>query len=144
MPTERVVITGIGIISPVGIGREKFWKGIVEGRSGVKRVSRIAAEQQAASKIAAEITDFDPTQFLDHKQIKRTDRFIQFAVAASKLAVQDAKIDLTKDDPFRVGVVVGSAAGGFQSKKNNICKDDRSQAIGSRHHAVYRDNRCRI
>jgi beta-ketoacyl-acyl-carrier-protein synthase II len=112
---SRVVITGIGPVSSVGIGKDKFWQGIVSGRSGVKRIERIPLDQQPASKIAAEITDFDPLQYLEVKQAKRTDRFIQFAVAASRLAVADAKLDVTKEDPLRMGVVVGSAAGGFQS-----------------------------
>jgi 3-oxoacyl-[acyl-carrier-protein] synthase II len=112
---NRVVITGIGPISSVGTGKDKFWQGIVSGRSGVKRIERIPLDQQPASKIAAEISDFDPLQYLEVKQAKRTDRFIQFAVAASRLAVADAKLDMTKEDPFRVGVVVGSAAGGFQA-----------------------------
>jgi 3-oxoacyl-[acyl-carrier-protein] synthase II len=115
MAKERVVITGIGVLSSVGLGKDAFWEGIKNGRSGVRRVTRIPEDQQSASKIAAEIVDFDPTKYMDAKQARRADRFIQFAVAASKMAVEDAKIDLTKDDPTRVGVVVGSAAGGFQS-----------------------------
>jgi 3-oxoacyl-[acyl-carrier-protein] synthase II len=115
MSEERVVVTGIGIVSSVGIGREQFWHGIVNGKSGVRRVHRIPEDQQSASKIAAEIIDFDPTKYMEPKQARRTDRFIQFAVAASRLAVEDAKLDLSKNDPLRVGVVVGSAAGGFQS-----------------------------
>jgi len=115
MAKERVVITGIGVLSSVGLGKDAFWEGIKSGRSGVRKVTRIPEDQQSASKIAAEITDFDPTKYMDAKQARRADRFIQFAVAASKMAVEDAKIDLTKDDPTRVGVVVGSAAGGFQS-----------------------------
>jgi 3-oxoacyl-[acyl-carrier-protein] synthase II len=115
MAKERVVITGIGVLSSVGLGKDAFWEGIKNGQSGVRRVTRIPEDQQSASKIAAEIVDFDPTKYMDAKQARRADRFIQFAVAASKMAVEDAKIDLTKDDPTRVGVVVGSAAGGFQS-----------------------------
>ncbi len=115
MVSERVVITGIGIVSSVGIGKEEFWHGIIQGKSGVSRVTRIPENQQPASKIAAEITDFDPSQWMEPKQIKRTDRFIQLGIAASKLAVEDAKLDSSTLDPKRVGVVVGSAAGGFQS-----------------------------
>jgi len=115
MVLERVVVTGIGIVSSVGIGREKFWQSIVQGKSGVKRVTRIPEEQQPASKIAAEITDFDPNLWMEPKQIKRTDRFIQLAIAASFLAVEDARIDTRSVDPKRMGVVVGSAAGGFQT-----------------------------
>src|ERR1700729_2824645 len=115
MVLERVVITGIGVVSSVGIGKEEFWRGIVQGKSGVKRVTRIPEAQQPASKIAAEITDFDPSLWMEPKQIKRTDRFIQLAIAASMLAVEDSKLDKSLLDPTRVGVVVGSAAGGFQT-----------------------------
>ena len=115
MVSERVVITGIGVVSSVGIGKEAFWRGIVQGKSGVRRVTRIPEAQQPASKIAAEITDFDPSRWMDAKQIKRTDRFIQLAIAASMLAVEDSKLDKSLLDPKRVGVVVGSAAGGFQT-----------------------------
>ena len=115
MVSERVVITGIGIISSVGIGKEAFWHNIVAGKSGVKRVTRIPEAQQPASKIAAEITDFDASPWMEPKQIKRTDRFIQMAIAASFLAVEDAKLDTKSLDPHRLGVVVGSAAGGFQT-----------------------------
>jgi 3-oxoacyl-[acyl-carrier-protein] synthase II len=117
MENHRVVITGIGVLSSVGIGKDSLWQGIVAGRSGIKRVTpaRIAENMLSSCKIAGEITDFDPNLYLDPKQVKRSDRFIQFAVAASKLAAQDAKLDMTKEDPYRVGVVVGSAAGGFES-----------------------------
>lgn len=115
MDKERVVVTGIGAISSVGIGKDDFWKGIVSGKSGVGRVKRIPENQQAACKIAAEIYDFEPVKYMEAKQVKRTDRFIQFAVAASKMALEDSKLDLSKEDPTRVGVAVGSAAGGFQT-----------------------------
>lgn len=92
-----------------------FWQGIVAGRSGVSRVSRVAPEMQSACKIAAEMKDFDPTKYLEPKQVKRTDRFIQLAVAASRLALEDSGLDLSKENPERVGVTVGSAAGGFES-----------------------------
>lgn len=115
MTKERVVVTGLGPISAVGTGKEQFWEGIVNGRSGVKLVQRIPEKLRPSCKIAAEMYDFDPSQYMDHKAVKRTDRFIQFAIAASKLAVADSKLDLSKEDPERVGVAVGSAAGGFQS-----------------------------
>jgi 3-oxoacyl-[acyl-carrier-protein] synthase II len=115
MTKERVVVTGIGVVSSVGTGTADFWQGITSGRSGVKRITRVPEEYRSACVIAAEITDFEPTKYLEPKQAKRSDRFIQFAVAASKLAVEDAKLDMTKEVPERVGVVVGSAAGGFQS-----------------------------
>jgi len=115
MTKERVVVTGIGIVSSVGTGREEFWNGIINGRSGVKHVTRVPKELQSACKIAAEVSDFEPTKYMEPKQVRRTDRFIQFAIAAAQLAVEDAKFDSSKEDPTRVGVVVGSAAGGFQT-----------------------------
>lgn len=115
MLKERVVVTGIGVVSSVGIGKDEFWQGIVNGKSGVKPITRVPEEYRSACTIGAEITDFDPTKYMEPKQAKRSDRFIQFAVAASRLAVEDAKLDTSKEDPERVGVVVGSAAGGFQS-----------------------------
>ena len=115
MTKERAVVTGIGVVSSVGTGKDDFWHGIVNGKSGVKQITRVPDEYRSACTIGAEITDFEPTKYMEHKQAKRSDRFIQFAVAASRLAVEDAKLDMTKEDPERVGVVVGSAAGGFQS-----------------------------
>lgn len=117
----RVVVTGIGAISPVGMGIEEFWKGIVAGRSGIKLVTRIPENLRPACKIAGEITDFDPLKWgLDPKQVRRMDRFIQFAVLASNMCVEDAKFDIKKEDPERVGTIVGSAAGGFETIEKNF------------------------
>jgi 3-oxoacyl-[acyl-carrier-protein] synthase II len=115
MLKKRVVVTGLGVVSAVGTGKDNFWHNLINGKSGVKRVTRVPEALRSACLIAAEITDFEATEFLEPKQVKRSDRFIHFAVAASRLAVEDAKLDMTKEDPERVGVVVGSAAGGFES-----------------------------
>jgi 3-oxoacyl-[acyl-carrier-protein] synthase II len=126
MAKTRVVVTGIGIVAPVGLSKDEFWKNIVAGKSGIKPLTRVAPELRSACTIAGEITDFDPLQFgIDAKQAKRMDRFIQFAVAANNLAIKDAKLDLTKEDPTRVGTVVGSAAGGFETieKQSNILRE---------------------
>lgn len=120
MTKERVVVTGIGPVCAVGIGKDALWDGLVNGRSGVKRVSRIPENLQGACKIAAEMENFDVTKFLDPKQARRTDKFVQYAIAAAKLAAEDAKLDTTKEDPTRVGVAVGSAAGGFQSIEDQL------------------------
>ncbi|MBI4532649.1 MAG: beta-ketoacyl-ACP synthase II [Candidatus Melainabacteria bacterium] len=112
---KRVVITGVGTVTSLGIGKDDFWNGLLGGRSGVRRITRIKDQLQSACKIAAEITDFDPLKYIDAKHAKRMDRFIQFAVAASNLAVADAKLNMAAEDPTRVGVVVGSAAGGFDT-----------------------------
>ncbi len=118
MTLERVVVTGIGPVSSVGIGKDKFWANILAGKSGVSLVTLVAEQYMSACRIGAEIKDFDPLQYLEPKQARRMDRFIQFAVAGSRLAVADAKLDMTKEDATRVGVVVGSAAGGFQTIEN--------------------------
>lgn len=120
MTKERVVVTGIGPVCAVGIGKDAFWKGIVNGRSGVKTVTRIPEKLQGPCKIAAEMTDFDVTKFLDPKQARRTDRFIQYAIAGAKLAAEDANLDMSKENPERVGVAIGSAAGGFQSIEDQL------------------------
>lgn len=118
MTSERVVITGIGTVSSVGIGKDDFWSGILAGKSGVSHVTLVEEKYMSACRIGAEIKNFDPLQFLEPKQARRMDRFVQFAVAASKLAVSDAKLDMSAEDSTRVGVVVGSAAGGFQTVEN--------------------------
>lgn len=117
---ERVVVTGLGPICAVGVGKDEFWNGIVAGKSGVKKVTIVPDAEQSACKIAAEMTDFDPKVWVDPKQAKRMDRFIQLAIAAAKLAADDAKLDMEKEDPTRVGVCVGSGAGGFQYLENQF------------------------
>jgi 3-oxoacyl-[acyl-carrier-protein] synthase II len=118
---KRVVVTGIGVLSSVGMGKDEFWKGIVAGRSGIKLLTRIPERLRPSCKIAGEMTDFDPLKHgLDPKQVKRMDRFIQFAVVASNMAVKDAGLDLSKENPERVGTVVGSAAGGFETIEKNF------------------------
>jgi 3-oxoacyl-[acyl-carrier-protein] synthase II len=121
MSSQRVVVTGIGIISSLGSGKDTFWSGIVNGRSGIRRLTLVPEKYQPSCKIAGEMPEFDPAEHgIDPKQAKRMDRFIQFAVAASYQAVADAGIDLSADDPTRVGVAVGSAAGGFGTIEKNL------------------------
>lgn len=115
MTKRRVVVTGIGTVTSLGIGKDQFWDGIVSGRSGIRQVTSIEEKYRSACRIAGEITEFDAAKYMDFKAVKRSDRFIHFAIAAAKLAVEDAAIDLSKDAPERVGVVIGSAAGGFGS-----------------------------
>ncbi len=110
---KRVVVTGIGLVTSLGVGTQETFDNIVKGKSGISKVTRIPDKFQASCKIAGEINEFNPSLYLDPKQIRRTDRFVQLAIAASNLAVSDAKLDMPNEDPERVGVVVGSAAGGF-------------------------------
>lgn len=111
---RRVVITGLGVVSPIGNDLETFWKSLLEGRSGVKRLACFDPTH-FTSKIAAEVKNFDPSPFLSAKEIKRMDRFVQFAVVAAKQAMADSKIDMTKEDPARIGVIVGSGIGGLHT-----------------------------
>jgi len=110
---RRVVITGIGVISPIGIGRAAFLDGLKEGRSGVRRITRFDVSD-LPSKLAAEITNFDPMEFLAPKKIKQMDRCTQFAVAAALMAVADAKLELGRLKRERVGGLIGTAIGGLR------------------------------
>jgi 3-oxoacyl-[acyl-carrier-protein] synthase II len=109
---RRVAVTGIGIVSPIGTGREAFWTAALSGQSGIGPVSHFDASGHS-SRIAGEVRDFDPSRWIEPKTRKRLARFSQFAVVAARLAVEDAGVDLTQRDPFRVGVTLGVAAGDF-------------------------------
>ncbi len=111
---RHVVVTGIGIISPVGSTKEAFWKSLLEGKSGVKRL-QCFDPTPFTSKIAAEVRDFDPALYMSAKEAKRFDRFVQFGIAASKMALDDSKIELGKEDRNRIGVFVGSGIGGLHT-----------------------------
>jgi beta-ketoacyl-acyl-carrier-protein synthase II len=112
MEKRRVVITGIGVIAPNGIGVDNFWSSLIHGRSGIKQVSRFDVSSYA-SKIAGEVQDFDPTDYLSSKSTRRMDRFSQFAVACSKMALMDSNISLERMGQCSMGVAVGSAIGGL-------------------------------
>ncbi len=111
---RRVVITGIGLVSPLGIGTEKNWQAISQGKSGVGLISHFDASQYT-SKIAGQAKDFDPLDFFEKKEIRKMDRFIQYAVAAAQLAVQDSGVDIARLEGDRCGVYVGSGIGGIGS-----------------------------
>jgi len=111
---NRVVITGLGMLSPVGIGVDAFWDSLVSGRSGIGPITRFDASD-FPTQIAGEVQDFDPGQWLDRKEAKRMDRFAQFAVCAAKMAVEDTGLDLSSIDTDRVAVIFGSGIGGMQT-----------------------------
>jgi 3-oxoacyl-[acyl-carrier-protein] synthase II len=111
---KRVVVTGLGVVSPIGNSVEAFWKSLLEGRSGVRRLACFDPTH-FTSKIAAEVKDFDPSAYLSAKEMKRMDRFVQFAVVAAKQAMADARVDMSKEDPNRIGVIVGSGIGGLHT-----------------------------
>lgn len=109
---KRVVITGIGIVSPIGIGKEKYWESLKGGRPGFGRISFFDPSAYPCH-IDAEVRDFQPEQFIDKKKARRMDRFTQFAMAAAKMAVEDSGLDLAKENMERCGVIVGSGIGGL-------------------------------
>ncbi|HHU32261.1 MAG: beta-ketoacyl-ACP synthase II [Zhaonellaceae bacterium] len=120
--SRRVVITGIGIISPIGIGKNEFWHNLTNGVSGIGPVTRFDSDG-FATRIAAEVKSFQPEEYLDKKEAKRMDRFTQFAVAAAKMAVEDAGLDLGATDKERAGVVFGTGIGGthtFEEQYSNL------------------------
>ena len=108
---RRVVVTGIGAVTPIGITVGQMWDGLRSQRSAIRNVSRFDATP-FRSHNAAEVRDFDPGDFLDRKRVKRLDRFGQFSVACAKLAIEDAGLDLVREDRERIGATMGSALGG--------------------------------
>ncbi len=111
---RRVVVTGVGVISPVGNTVEEFWNSLTHGKSGTGRVTQVDP-QKFPSKVAAEVKNFDPSAWMNPKERKKTDRFVQFALAASDMAVKDSKIDFSKEDSAMCGVFIGSGIGGLHT-----------------------------
>ena len=110
--SRRVVVTGVGLVSSLGIGTEANWEALCAGRSGVGRITRFDASQFAC-QIAGEVKGFDPLHFVEKKDVKKVDTFIQYALAASDFAMQDAGLKITPDLASRVGVFIASGIGGF-------------------------------
>ena len=111
---RRVVITGIGLVSPLGVGKEINWEALSKGKSGISSISRFDVSRHS-SKIAGQIKDFDPLDFIEKKELRKMDPFIRYAVAAAHLAVQDSGIDRAALEGDRCGVYVGSGIGGIGS-----------------------------
>jgi len=115
MSERRVVVTGMGVVSPVGNDLETFWKSLIEGRSGIRRFQALDSTNYDC-KIAGEVPDFEPVHYFKNpKSVKRTDRFTQFAMAGAKMAIEDSNIDLDQVDRNRFGVMIGSGIGGLYS-----------------------------
>lgn len=112
MSRRRVVVTGLGLVSPVGIGVEESWSALVAGKSGIGPITLFDASTYP-TRIAGEVKGFDPTRFMDRKEARRNDRFIQFALAAADMAMKDSGLDMSKEDPVRVGAIVGAGIGGL-------------------------------
>lgn len=121
MNKRRVVITGLGAVSPYGIGVDTLWKNLVEGKSGIRTIQGLNLEKHVV-KIAGEVPDFNPEDYFDPKEARKMDRFIQFAMVAAEEAVKDANLENIEElgiDPYRVGVIVSSAAGGYRTFEEN-------------------------
>ncbi|MBR1373128.1 beta-ketoacyl-[bacterium] len=133
MTKRRVVITGLGAVTPCGVGIKNFWNSMLEGKSGVSTIENMPLEGHTVT-IAAEIknTDFNPEDYIDPKEAKRMDRFTQFAVVAADEAIADSGIDNANIDPYRIGVIVSSAAGGFNTfEKNHIAMIEKGPTKAS-------------
>ena len=112
MNNRRVVVTGIGLVSSLGIGTEANWQAIRAGRSGVGTITKFDASQ-FATRIAGEVKNFDPLAYIEKKDVKKMDIFIQYAIAASQFAMDDSKLEVTPVLARRVGVFIASGIGGF-------------------------------
>jgi 3-oxoacyl-[acyl-carrier-protein] synthase II len=110
---KRVVITGLGAITPLGNDLDAYWQGLLQGRSGIGSITQFDASQHA-SRIAGEVKGFDPSGYLDRKDVKRMDRFAQFAVVASKQALADAQLEITDLNAEQVGAIIGTGVGGLR------------------------------
>ena len=111
--TRRVVVTGCGLVSCLGLNKDQNFKALAEGQSGIDKITQFDASL-FNSRIAGEIKNFNPADYLPLKDIKRIARFVQVAIAASREAVSESGLDASKEDPYRVGVIVGSGIGSLQ------------------------------
>jgi len=114
---RRVVVTGMGVVSSLGIGVKEFWQSIKSGKCGISKIERIDTTD-IPSKVGAEIKNFTPSDFIDKKEAKRMDKFSQYAVVAAQLAVENAKLDIDKINKERMGSIIGSGIGGIETLEN--------------------------
>ncbi len=115
---RRVVVTGMGCVTPLANNLEESWEAALAGRSGIGPITKFDAST-FTSRIAGEVKNFDPTEYIDKKEIKRTDPFVQYAIAAAEMAVRDANLDLEHIDRDQVGVLIGSGIGGLETIEKN-------------------------
>jgi len=109
---RRVVVTGMGIISPLGIGLDENWNGVINGKSGIDKITYFDTTEFSC-KIAGQVKGFDPHKYIDPKEVKKMDTFIQYALAASCMAMEDSGLKINDEIAERVGVIVGSGIGGM-------------------------------
>ncbi|RKG86025.1 beta-ketoacyl-ACP synthase II [Corallococcus terminator] len=121
MEQRRVVVTGMGLISPCGTGVEKSWEGLIQGRSGVGPITLFDASQLAC-RFAGEVKDFNPEDYIERREVRRMDRFAQFAVAAADMALADSGLKITPENAERVAAIIGSGIGGISSMEETYKK----------------------
>jgi len=115
---RRTVITGLGVVSPIGCGKDDYWNALAEGRNGVDNISLFDTEGHTA-KIAAEVRGFDVEPWMDKKEARKTDRVLHFTIPATDMALKDAGLDLERENLERVGVYIGSGEGGITTTHEN-------------------------
>ncbi|MBF4806340.1 MAG: beta-ketoacyl-ACP synthase II [Pseudoleptotrichia goodfellowii] len=118
---KRVVITGIGLITPLGTGKDKTWKRLLDGECGIDKITAFDTTEYPVH-IAGEVRDFNPEDYIEKKELKKIGRFSQFAIAASKEALEDAKLKITPENADRVGMIIGSGIGGLEVIEQEIGK----------------------
>ena len=115
---KRVVVTGLGIMSPLGESTKDFWGSLIEGKSGIDKIT-LCDTKEFPSDIAGEVTGFDAGQYINPKEAKRMARFSQMAVSASATAIENSGLNISDEDPWRLGVVIGNGNGGFPTTQDN-------------------------
>ncbi len=121
MEREKILMTGMGVISPLGNDKKTFWHNLVNGRCGIKRITGFDVSD-LPTQIAGEITDFDPLDFMDKKTARRSARFTQFAIAAVKQAMEDSGLEITDENRPRIGVYGGTGAGALREMAHKIVR----------------------
>jgi 3-oxoacyl-[acyl-carrier-protein] synthase II len=127
---RRAVVTGLGVVTPIGTGVEAFWQGVMAGKSAVRRAT-LFDPSPFRSQVAAEVPDFDVLDYLDARRAKRLDRFAQFAVVSARLAIEDAGMDTEREDKSRMGAAIGSALGGigFAESQYGVYRQEGLRAV---------------
>jgi 3-oxoacyl-[acyl-carrier-protein] synthase II len=120
----KVVVTGVGAVTPLGIGVDAFWDGLTAGRSGIRRIERFDVSNLEV-QIGGEVPDFRPSDFMDGKAARRMDRFAQFGVAAARQAIEDARLEITDANRDRIGIVMNTGGGGIFTIESNVIAMER-------------------
>jgi len=131
--SRRVVITGLGVVAPNGIGKEEFWKANVEGRSGVDKITSFDVTH-LESKIYAKVKDFEHLNYISKEEARRVDRFVHLGLASAKTALDDSRLDLEKEDRDRIGVIIGSGLGGilFHEEQIRVAYEKGAHRVNAR------------